>query len=61
MILAVRATYMTRRSGRGRENVSAVRPGPTVCRAWRIRSLTPAVWRLPLQQGEDGLRGGIGL
>src|SRR5262245_35892772 len=61
MILAVRAIHMTRRSCRGRESLSAVRPGPTVCGAWRVRSLTPMAYRLPLQQGEDCLRAGIGL
>src|SRR5262249_43596879 len=61
MILAVRATHMTQRSCRGRESLSAMRPGPTVCGAWRIRSLTPTACRLPLQQGEDCLRAGIRL
>src|SRR5262249_10508746 len=60
-ILAVRATSMTRRSCRGRDSRSEVRPGPTVCGAWRVRSLAPTACRLPLQQGEDCLRASIGL
>ena len=53
-------TYDTEEGARACQRACSA-PGPTPRGAWRLRSHTPTAYRLPLQQGKDCLRAGVGL